>query len=496
MMKKTFGILLILMLLVGCSTQKQHIVPEINSVYYEIFVASFYDSDDDGMGDLEGIRQKLDYIQYDLGATGIWLMPINPSPTYHKYDVVDYKAIDEAYGTMDDFENLVNDMQDRNMDLILDFVINHSSSKHPWFQKAISAHLNDTCDETIECDFYNFETTNVGGYHKLTDSLYYEGDFWSEMPDLNLHNDILKEELLDSAKFWLDKGVKGFRLDATTHFFSDSHEDNVKFLKWFNTEIKNYKEDAYLVAEAWTSDAIIEDMYRSGVDSFFNFGAAQNSGKIVKNLNSKSGLKLSQDIEKYENRISGKNENAIDAPFLSNHDNNRSAGYLSSLTTQKQAASIYLLLPGNPFIYYGEEIGMKGSGIDENKRLPMLWDETTSKGYTKAPENADYQDHASLSVKEALKDKDSLLNHYQHVISIRNQYPEISRGKYESLNLGDPSLYASRQDHIVIVHNLSEEAKTFEIDAEKTVSILGKHKKKGSTITLEPQSSVLIEERR
>ncbi|HZJ86771.1 MAG TPA: alpha-amylase family glycosyl hydrolase [Erysipelothrix sp.] len=486
--------LLTILLLTSCTTQRsQHV--EVPSVYYEIFVASFYDSDGDGMGDLEGVRQKLDYIQHDLGATGIWLMPIHPSPTYHKYDVLDYEDIDKDYGTMEDFERLVEEMNERDMDLIIDFVLNHSSSKHPWFLKALDAYENDQCDVVEECEFYNFETRNPGGYHKVNDNLYYEGGFWSEMPDLNLHNETVRNNLLESAKFWLDKGVKGFRLDATTHFFDDSHEDNIAFLNWFNTEVKNYKEDAYIIGEAWSGQSIIEDMYRSEIDSFFNFANAQNSGNIVKDMQKQKGLTLAKRIEQQQNNIKAKNEHGIDAPFLSNHDNNRSAGYLVNLEDQKLAASIYLLLPGNPFIYYGEEVAMKGSGIDENKRLPMLWDKETSKGYTKPPQDATYTQDDQISVKNALKNKDSLLNHYKHVISIRNSYPDIARGAFEALDLGDESLFASRQNNIIVVHNLSDDAKLVEIDADKIVSVHGDYKNKKGTITLEPKSSILIEER-
>src|SRR5690554_4217459 len=135
-MKRILLSLSILLVLSSCSTQDDTKKPEVNSVFYEIFVGSFYDSDEDGMGDLKGVQTKLDYIQNDLQATGIWLMPINPSPTYHKYDVMDYTGIDPQYGTMEDFDDLVAEMNSRDMDLILDFVLNHTSSKHPWFIKA------------------------------------------------------------------------------------------------------------------------------------------------------------------------------------------------------------------------------------------------------------------------------------------------------------------------------------------------------------------------
>lgn len=492
-MKKLLITLTVFLMLVGCASQDEYVQPEVNSVYYEIFVGSFYDSDEDGMGDLEGVRQKLDYIQYDLGATGIWLMPISPSPTYHKYDVTDYKGVDPAYGSMEDFDNLVNEMNERNMDLILDFVLNHSSSQHPWFIKAKKAQLDGTCEITPECDFYNFSDTYKGRYHKINDTLYYEGGFWDQMPDLNLYNETVKQEILDSAKFWLDKGVKGFRLDATTHFFDDSHQDNIEFLAWFNDEVKSYKQDAYIVGEAWTGEGIVKDMYTSNTDSFFNFGVAQNTGTIVKAIRSQKGKPLAESISQYNQAIKEKNPNAIDAPFISNHDNNRSAGYLAKLEDQKLAASIYLLMPGNPFIYYGEEIAMKGSGRDENKRLPMNWSATDSKGMTSGPKDAEYTIKQSFDVAESLKDKDSLLNHYKEVIKVRNRFPEISRGIMKSLDLGHDALYAADYGNVIVIHNLSEDEVSFEFDVKSVVSVLGKFSKKGTINSLKGKSSIIIE---
>jgi len=492
-MRKFLSILLILLILVGCSKGSDYVKPEVNSVYYEIYVGSFYDSDGDGMGDLEGVRQMLDYIQYDLGATGIWLMPIHPSPTYHKYDVVDYEAIDPDYGTMEDFDRLVEDMNERGMDLILDYVINHSSSQHPWFVTAKNAHQNGTCEGVVECDFYNFSNEYVSGYHKINSNLYYEGDFWSEMPDLNLNNKTLKSYLIDTAKFWLDKGVKGFRLDATTHFFDEIKEDNINFLKWFNTEIKAIKPDAYLVGEAWTSDGIILDMYESGIDSYFNFGLSQNTGQILKSINSKNGRTLSEYVANYQDKLKEKNPNGIDAVFISNHDNNRSAGYLVTEQKQKFAASIYLLMPGNPYIYYGEEVALKGSGIDENKRLPMPWNER-GEGVTQPPSGANYTQDTYIYVEDALKDKNSLLNHYKHVISIRNSYPSISRGITSSLDLGNDALYAlAHNEDVVIVHNLGEETIEFELEHAKIILVNGSAKSKGNTITIDGETSIVIE---
>lgn len=487
---RKFLLSIVLILLVACQPNHK---PEVNSVYYEIYVGSFYDSDGDGKGDLNGVLEKLDYIQNDLGATGIWLMPIHPSPTYHKYDVVDYKDIDEDYGTLEDFDKLVSEMNRREMDLILDLVVNHTSSKHPWFLKAKEAHLNGKCDEVVECDFYNFSNERLPGYHKINNDLYYEGVFWGEMPDLNLDNPQVRENLLDISKFWLDKGVKGFRLDATTHFYAEDKSLNISFLDWFNKEIKNIKSDAYLVGEAWTGTSIIKDMYASGIDSFFNFSFSQQSGTINQAVNTSDGMRLAQQVERYQSDILKKNPNAIDAIFLTNHDNNRSAGYLLDLEKRKMSASLYLLMPGNVFIYYGEEVGLKGSGIDENKRLPMPWSKRGT-GVTNPPENADYVQGNYEYVEDALKDKNSLLNHYRQILRIRHQYPEISRGNVIAYDLGHKALYALEHDgNIMVIHNLSQDEIEFDLNHDKMVLVTGKAKSKENKITLGGLSSIIIE---
>lgn len=493
MMKKLFVSLSVFFILVGCSKEAEYVQPEVNSVFYEIYVGSFYDSDGDGSGDLEGVRQKLDYIQYDLGATGVWLMPIHPSPTYHKYDVMDYKGIDADYGTMEDFDNLVNEMNERGMTLILDLVLNHSSTQHPWFQEAKYAMVEGSCDGVVTCEYYNFTSEYQSRYHLLSEGIYYEGGFWDQMPDLNLDSVSLRNELVEIAKFWIDKGVGGFRLDATTHFYDGEKEKNIEFLNWFNSEVKAINPDAYIVGEAWTTDAIIQDMYQSGIDSFFNFGTSQNSGAILKSMRNGDGKALSNMIANYNAILKENNENAIDAVFLSNHDNNRSAGYFITLEDQKKAASIYLLMPGNPFIYYGEEVALKGSGKDENKRLPIAWD-ASGEGMPNPPKDADYKAQEYTYVDEALKDKDSLLNHYKKVIYLRNQYPSISRGMVESVDLGSNALYAlAHNDDIMVVHNLGKEQVSFDLDHDKVVGVNGEFSVKGNTITLEEGTSVIIE---
>lgn len=485
-MMKKFLSFLVLLLLVGCQSQ---VTPEVNSVYYEIYVGSFYDSDNDGMGDLNGVNEKLDYIR-DLGATGLWLMPISPSPTYHKYDVTDYKAIDEAYGTMEDFDDLVSEMNKRDMDLILDLVLNHSSSKHPWFQKAVSAQMNDTCDVTIECEYYHFSDESEPGFYQLTNDLYYEAVFWDQMPDLNLESEALRDEIVDIVTFWLDKGVKGFRLDATTHFYRENINENIEFLSWLNETVKSINPKAYLVGEAWTADSIVTQMYESQIDSFFNFSLSQVSGQIVKSVNTGNGIDLANYVSKYEDQIKEANPQSLNAVFLSNHDNDRSAGYLSqNLDKQKQVASMYLLMPGNVFIYYGEEISMKGSGRDENKRLPMVW--SFDEELANPPKEADYKIEQPTSVELALKDKDSLLNHYKKVLKVRNSYEDISRGEISVLDYG-PSVYAMDHGDVIVIHHLDENSIEIDIEYSKIEVVNGIVQKIDDGLLIEGYSSVII----
>lgn len=487
-MKKLLMLLLVLGLSACSAKPAPYVSPEVNSVYYEIYVGSFYDSNGDGKGDLMGVVEKLDYIQKDLGATGIWLMPINPSPSYHKYDVKDYKAIDPQYGDMEDFDTLVNEMNERGMDLIIDLVLNHSSREHPWFIEAVEGMKSNNC--TDKCDYYTFSDTPQPLYNQIGKDLYYESEFSDTMPDLNLDNENVREEIKDITKFWLDKGVKGFRLDATSHFYSDNVEKNTEFLTWFNDYALSLKEDVYIVGEAWKPQSIIHSMYASGI-SFFNFPMSQNSGQIFKSIKAGQGNQLAKLVESYNNVIKEKNPKGFDSVFLSNHDNGRSAGYLGDdLQRQKLAASTYLLMPGNVFIYYGEEIGMKGSGRDENKRLPMLWGDDLGK--TLKPSDADYEGNNDMTVKDQMSESESLWNHYKKVIQIRNQYPKIARSQAKAVDLGHPSLFALDYDGVIVVHNFSKETQEFSGDYTVLDNSLGGGQK-GGTITLKSYESIIIE---
>jgi glycosidase len=199
-------------------------------IVYEVFIQSFRDSNHDGIGDIPGLISKLDYIR-DLGATAIWIMPVHPSPSYHKYDITDYYAIHPDYGTMPDLEHLISEVHRRHMKLIMDLVINHTSSEHPWFVASASSPDNPYHDYYVWRDFASvqdeinkktttFDSDNLTQWHKWKDAEdHYYGFFWKGMPDLNFDNPAVRQEVFKIGKFWLNKGIDGFRMDAARHIF-------------------------------------------------------------------------------------------------------------------------------------------------------------------------------------------------------------------------------------------------------------------------------------
>lgn len=487
MKKRILSALLVLAMclaLVAGSVERE---PELSIVddnyrnYYEIFVGSFYDSDGDGMGDLNGVTQKLDYIQ-DMGFNGIWLMPVMPSPTYHKYDVTDYMDVDPAYGTVDDFKKLMEECHKREIRLIVDMVMNHSSSSHPWFTEACTYLRNlpegKEPDEK-ECPYvgyYHFskEQINATYYAVSGTDWWYEGSFWSEMPDLNLANEALRTEFEKIADFWLKLGVDGFRMDAAMHYEENDTTGNNEDLNWIYNYCRKQNPAFYMVSEVWANEQTIADYYGSGTPSMFNFDAGGAEGKLIQAVRSGNASALMQSMLTYQEEFSKENPEYIDAPFLTNHDMGRVANaLLSDKDKLKMAAGLLMMMNGSPFVYYGEEIGMKSSGTkDENKRIPMYWSETDNTGMTNGPQGMDPGIKSSLPpLDEQMKDKTSLLNYYKRALRLRNENPEIARGKValvDSLCEGGQAAITKTYEGstIGIVYNISEEEK--EVDLAQT----------------------------
>ena len=461
-------------------------IDDNNRMYYEVFVYAFQDSDGDGIGDLKGLTDKLDYIE-DLGCNGIWLMPVNSSTTYHKYDVTDYYDIDKEYGTLEDFQNFLRECETRKIKVIMDLVVNHTSAQHPWFTEAVNylksleSGQEPNLEECPYVDYYHFtkDGADLTGYVPLEGTdYYYEGLFWDQMPDLNLSNASVRKELEKVMSYWLEMGVGGFRLDAAKEYSTGHVDENVEILSWITNYCKSVKEDAYLVAEVWETENVIEEYYASGVDSMFNFPFGQSNGEIVNNVrmsgDGESGKELAKSIADYHETLRGINENATDAPFLSNHDVGRISGFLAQdATKMKFAGAVNILMSGNAFLYYGEELGMSGGvkGIpakDENKRAPMYWNDSGEDGMAKGSPNMDDVVHKFEPYEKQKEDKNSIYNYYKNVISIRNAFPQIGRGvETVAEDVGDGDIVALWKEYdgesILLLMNNSDQEKTITI---------------------------------
>lgn len=441
-----------------------------HGVYYEVFVRSFADSDGDGVGDFNGITAKLDYLE-ELGVKGLWLMPIHPSPTYHGYDVLDYYAVNEEYGTMEDFENLLVEAEKRDINIVIDFVINHSSNENPWF----TAWQNS---DPEYAGFYRKITSADSRYsdapglwHSMGNGEYYCGVFGSSMPDLNWSNPVVQEEMINIALYWMEKGVDGFRLDAAIHLEAEGEakpptiafESTITKLEYFQFKIKEVYPDAYIVGEVWDSYTVSSKFFKA-MDSAFNF---EIGDEIINAVNSGYAIDY---VDTYINRYSDLIEdydNPIDAPFLKNHDQDRLASIFNGNEQKlKLAAEMLLTLPGNPFLYYGEEIGMKGEKTygptvwDETRRLPLLFgDEYETTWFNDAYNNG------LDSVAVQLNDDDSLLQTYIDMIDVRNNSLALTFGDmlaYEENNSALLGYYrylfneGDIIDSVLVLHNISE----------------------------------------
>jgi len=443
--------------------------------WYEIFVYSFCDSNGDGIGDLQGVISKLDYIQ-NLGITGIWFMPVNPSQSYHKYDVADYYDIDPAYGTLADMEQLLAECESRGIKVILDLVLNHTANNHQWFLTA--AEYLGTLPEGAEpdsavcpyVDYYYFSRESNVCYYDVPGApgWYYEGKFSPDMPDLNLANEALRADIQAIMEFWLGKGVHGFRLDAVKEFYSGNAPANVEVLSWIQQTAQSIKPDVYLVGEAWEGFGALQQYYESGLTSFFAFPFGTADGKIAKVLRAagrESEVKsYAAALQQADTAYMAIHPGYIDAPFLSNHDVGRIAGFVNrDVNKIKLAGAMNLFMSGSTFIYYGEELGMIGAGNDPSKRAPMYWNAARDNGTTNPPPECQLpEEYPCGSLEEQKNDDLSVWNYYRQAIAIRNAIPAIARGRTtaeEALNTGCVSAFrkTTEQGSCIILMNINTE---------------------------------------
>jgi alpha-amylase len=475
MIKQFFSTLLILALLPSCIAGPTAVAtPPAEStlgqwwdsaVFYEIFVRSFYDSDGNGIGDFNGVTQKLDYLD-ELGISAIWLMPIFPSPSYHGYDVTDYYAVNPQYGTMDDFKNLVTEAHERDIRIILDLVINHTSDKHPWFKEAKDP-------DSAYRDWYIWSETDPQYkgpwgervWHPSTSGYYY-GIFEAFMPDLNYTNPAVTAEVKKIANFWLtDMRVDGFRLDAAKHLIEDgAKQDNTQATHlWYQNEFypayKKINPEAITVGELFGDgfNTLASYIKNDQFDLAFNF---QLAASIIESADSGRAGYLAATFVTSEKSIPDHQY----ASFLTNHDQERIMSQLGG-DEDKAKLTAFLLLtsPGVPFLYYGEEIGMMGKKPDENIRLPMQWTSGPNAGFSTArPWRSPAGDFAVVNVDAQTAKPDSLLEHYRALIQLRNRYSALQTGELIMLKSNKPSVYtavrADKDGIFLILTNLSNQA--------------------------------------
>ena len=443
-----------------------------HGVCYEVFVRSFYDSDGDGVGDLSGLIEKLDYIndgsaetQRDLGANCIWLMPISPSPSYHGYDVTNYYDINRDYGTKEDFKRLVSEAHRRGIRILYDMVLNHSSSYHPYFRSAV--HVPNSPYR----DWYIWSPTErkmpgweAPTWHRAGNEYYY-GLFWSGMPDYNLANPEVKAEAQKIARFWLEEmGVDGFRLDAVGHFFETPEgvwkdaPGNFPWLAEYQAGLRSIKPDVFTVGEVYDSLGSILKYYPDGLTTFFAFEVADGVFDAVR---AGSGARLTSLVARAQREIPDQRWGM----FLRNHDQTRTLTELNGdVARNKLASTLMLTLPGLPFVYYGEELGMTGSkrAGDERLRTPMHWSRSPAAGFTRGtPWEPLAADSFSANVEVLENDSASLLNLHRKLIHLRTSNAALGDGEFVPLQANAPGALAylrrKGSEAVLVVANLTDQ---------------------------------------
>ncbi len=478
-------------------------------VCYQIFPIAYADSTGDGDGDLTGIAENAEYLSETLGVDCVWLNPFNPSPSYHKYDVTDYYGIDPAFGDMDDFEAFMDVMDEHDILVIMDFVINHTSFNHVWFQRSRAGEDDYRDWYTWADDLSDYPGT--AGWHEYEGEYYY-GSFWDQMPELNYEHEPVREEIYRIAEFWINKGISGFRIDAAKHIYdhnqypegTDTQTKNVEFFKEFNAHIKNVDEDAFIVGEIWSESDQYLSNYYAGMDSAFNFKLATEIKEAVNRGRHNDVIDtLNASRASYESV----RDDYIDSIFLSNHDMNRVMNTFSmSEERAALAARILFTLPGISWVYYGEELGMSGSGADPEKRQPFIWGEdnpyntvgTYGTGHGSIRHWDDY--NAQLpGVEEQLEDDGSLLNQYIELIDLKRSHAPLSSGTLETVDTGSDRFMAytrsGEQTTYLVLHNMDSNERTTPHNLNEYTIVYDSHdfNDTGDAFELSPRSTIVLD---
>ncbi|HJS91097.1 MAG TPA: alpha-amylase family glycosyl hydrolase [Steroidobacteraceae bacterium] len=447
-----------------------------SGVYYEIFVRSFADSNGDGIGDLNGITNRLDYLKW-LGVSGLWLTPIFPSPSYHGYDVTDYFAVNPQFGTLADFHRLLREAHARGIKVLIDMVLNHTSNRNPWFERAQDP-------KSPYHDWYTWagNGTDLSAPSSLGSPAwhprggeYYLGDFSGDMPDLNYDDPAVRSEMIKVGRFWLAQGVDGFRLDATTQIYIDFKSDvgspraiakNIAWWRQYHAALRAADPDVFLLGEVPAQTEAQAAPYYSALNSVFDFPLA----KVLIGAAASERSPNVGDYVRHAWRSFLKNARGpiVDSPFIGNHDRNRGIDQLEgNVNHARMAAAMLLTLPGHPFVYYGQEIGMHGKKPDPAIREPMRWDRDPHQAgetwWEPAPDNA----AAELSVAAERADPHSLLYFYRRLIHWRIELPALRDGEIApyAADGGAISAYtrADPRQRLLVIHNLSGIGRTVDL---------------------------------
>ena len=503
-------------LLFGCANGEKKEKLDLNidkkwwkeGILYQIYPQSFKDTDGDGFGDFQGVIEKMDYIE-SLGVNLVWMNPFFESPLVDNgYDVSDYRAILPRYGTMEDFQQMLDDFHERDIKFVLDVVVNHSSKEHEWFKQASSSR------DSKYYDYYHWWPAEKGeppyryslfdpeggwDYVQAVDA-YYLHTFAEEQPDLNWENPTLRQEVYDIMKFWVEKGVDGFRMDAfqfaskdTTYpEFPEGHEND--FIKWYGMrpQLHDY----------------LKEMYQEVIEPYDVFAVAEGAGSTFKDAHdlvdadrkelqtayhfqyvdmsrTPDGYDLSEFKDVFTRWDSAFADKGWLAIFLSNHDNARLVNRFGNpspafRTPSTQMLNTFILsMRGTPYTYYGDEIGMtnidmpnieeyedvdaKGkyksalaAGEDmnefmkvlnyssrENGRTPMQWNNTEYAGFTTGiPWKKVNENYTEINVAAQNKDPNSILNHFRKMTKIRRNNPVLVYGDYEIIQKEHHTIYA------------------------------------------------------
>ncbi|MGQ7318862.1 glycoside hydrolase family 13 protein [Streptococcus suis] len=496
------------------------------SVIYQIYPRSFQDSNGDGVGDIRGIISRLDYL-HELGIDAIWLSPVYQSPMDDNgYDISDYQGIAPEFGTMEDMEELIAEGHKRNIKIIMDLVLNHTSDEHFWFQEALKGPDNPYYDYYVWADEPNeLRSTFSGSAWEYVPHLnkYYLHQFSVKQPDLNWKNPALKQEIWDMINFWIEKGVGGFRLDVIDLIGKEPEKLITADGPTLHPLIQELNEktfgayDLVTVGETWSADPENAQLYShpdrkefSMIFQFEHVGLDQQEGKEKWDLAPLDPARLHNVLSKWQTELVGKGWNSL---FWNNHDLPRAISRFGDdrpafRELSGKMLAIYLhFMSGTPYIYQGEEIGMINTPVTDinqaddietrrmyaeriengftkeelitsinakgrdNARRPMQWTGAEGAGFSTGQAWLAFGDTVKdINVEKALANKQSLFYTYQKLIALRKEYPCMSEGKYEVMETGNSSVMAYRkydeQDDFIILVNFTSDEQAFEVSSE------------------------------